>query len=480
MDAGNELVDLFLCHNGADKDWVEKLAEHIESETFDGRHNGRPLRVFFDKWDIDVGQNLILRINEGLAKARYVAVIISPEFLSAPWPTLEWTHVVADDPTNRKGRLIPLFRCDYSEKLKTRAELPAPLKTLNWIDFRRAAEFKRSYQKLIRKIRDQPPTRGKRRRPLASLTSPGTVLPSMEQDTSAAPDAIPDVVLGNLLPVEESPLTIWHAPTDARKNDDVRAKVKDAPPFILREKRLYTFADLTLASQKLREVIDIRDIKSQAVGRWKDDPVRWRWHIELLNRCLSSHLFSLPITRDEKHRYFFRPLMEGGDREWKNGDDPSRFVAARKVSPDGSKTFWVHQGADLSFQDLGDHLFLRIYPCYVFTSDGRQLLTGKTVGPLSMKWGGKERNAAILRHIIFWARTLTKGETKAEIQTGAKTIVLSGIPALARTNFGVDFDHIGFTSLLAQVEDELSLAADAALSGGFVPDEMSGEEESDV
>lgn len=199
----------------------------------------------------------------------------------------------------------------------------------------------------------------------------------------------------------------------------------------------------------------------------------------MLNKCLRNHFFGLPITRDEKHRYFFRPHKDGRDREWQNEKDPSRFVAAKKVSIDGSKTFWVHQGADLSFQALGDHLFLRIYPCYVFTSDGNQLLTGKTVGPLSMKWGGKERNAAILRHIIFWTRTLTKGQPKAEIQTGGKSIILSGIPALARTNFGVEFDHIGFSSLLAQVEDELSLAADAALSGGFVPDEMTGEEESD-
>ena len=88
-----------------------------------------------------------------------------------------------------------------------------------------------------------------------------------------------------------------------------------------------------------------------------------------------------------------------------------------------------------------------------------------------MKWGGKERNAAILRHIVFWSRTLGRQRTKIEIQTGAKPIILSGIPALARTQFGIDFDHIGFTSLLAQVEDELSLAADAALSGGLVPEE---------
>ncbi|MBX9584147.1 MAG: toll/interleukin-1 receptor domain-containing protein, partial [Gemmataceae bacterium] len=59
----------FLCHNGVDKEWVEKLAEQVESETFDGTPNGRRLRAWFDKWDIDKGENVIVRINDGLARA---------------------------------------------------------------------------------------------------------------------------------------------------------------------------------------------------------------------------------------------------------------------------------------------------------------------------------------------------------------------------------------------------------------------------
>ena len=69
-----ELIDIFLCHNRADKDWVRKLAEQIESETFDGRPHGRLLRVFFDEWDIDVGQHFLVKINEGLTVSRYCRV----------------------------------------------------------------------------------------------------------------------------------------------------------------------------------------------------------------------------------------------------------------------------------------------------------------------------------------------------------------------------------------------------------------------
>ena len=470
IDASGDAIDLFLCHNGADKDWVRELAEQVESETFDGLPNGRPLRVFFDEWDIDIGQNVLLKINNGLKQSRYVAVVVSPEFLDAPWPTLEWTHVVADDPTNRKGRLIPLFVRDYSAALQTRAELPAPLKTLNWIDFRRPAEFKRSYIRLIRKVRDQLPVRGKRRRPLAS-TSTVMSIPSIGQDTSAAPDIVSDVVLGNLLPVETYPSTIWSAPTEARRYDDLRGKVQNPPAYVLQDKRLYTFVDLTLPDHPFRTVTSQYDIQSHAVARWKGDPVRWRWFIDLLNRCIRISFFGLPVTRDKRGRFSFLP-KDNGDREWRNGSDPARMVAAKKTSVDGTKSFWVHHGAELSFQALGDQLFLCIDPCYVFTRDGRELLTGKTVGPLSVQWGGRERNASILRHIMFWSRTLSRQQTKIEMQSGAQPITISGIPALARTQFGIDFDQIGFTSLLAQVEDELSIAADAAMSGGLLHDDL--------
>src|SRR5687768_16138219 len=98
MAQQKEIVDVFLCHNAADKDWVRQLGEQLESETFDGTPSGRPLRVFFDEWDVDVGQNVPLHLSQGLSVSRYLAVVISPEMLEAPWPTLEWTHVVADDP----------------------------------------------------------------------------------------------------------------------------------------------------------------------------------------------------------------------------------------------------------------------------------------------------------------------------------------------------------------------------------------------
>ena len=460
MDTRKEIVDVFLCHNGADKDWVRKLAEQIESETFDGNPSGRPLKVWFDEWDINVGENFIRRINQGLSMARYVAVVISPEFLRADWPTLEWTHVVCDDPTNKKGRIIPLFLRDYSSALNETADLPAPFKSLNWIDFRKPLQFKRSYLKLIRRIRDLPAERGKRRRPLAMERAAPIAAP--EPRSSAAPDRVADVILGNLLPVESYPGTVWSAPTNARKNKDVWEVVKEPQPFILRGGRLYTFADLTAQNEPLRKVVDDADLVGDPIVHWVGNPDRWRWFIDLLHKSLRKHLGRLPIARYENRRYYFRPNRDGTARKWQNGPDPEREVAAFKPGVNGSPGFWVHQGADLRFQTLGDQIYLLIEPCYVFTLDGKEPLPGMRIGPLSMKWGGKERNAAILRHIMFWARTLTQAKPKVRIATGGKPIVISGIPAIARTKFGIEFDQIEVGSLLAQVQDELLQAATLA------------------
>jgi hypothetical protein len=109
-----ELKDAYICYNAADLEWVTRLAEQLESETIDGAANSRRLNVFFDKWDIGAGQSIIDRMNNGMNSARHVITVLSPEFLKADWPRFEWKHIVAQDPNNSRGRLIPILLRDRS------------------------------------------------------------------------------------------------------------------------------------------------------------------------------------------------------------------------------------------------------------------------------------------------------------------------------------------------------------------------------
>src|SRR6187399_571653 len=92
--------DLFLCHTGADKPWVEALAEKVESVPFDGRF----LRVVFDKWDFAHAKNIVLELEREIDVCRFIGVVLSKASITADWPTLERTIAVWSDPSGSKGR----------------------------------------------------------------------------------------------------------------------------------------------------------------------------------------------------------------------------------------------------------------------------------------------------------------------------------------------------------------------------------------
>src|SRR5438034_10655441 len=79
--------DIFLCHTGADKPWVETLAERIESL----RYKDRYLGVVFDKWDFGKGKNIVLEIERLIDECRFVGLVVSKAMLAAEWPTMERT-----------------------------------------------------------------------------------------------------------------------------------------------------------------------------------------------------------------------------------------------------------------------------------------------------------------------------------------------------------------------------------------------------
>src|SRR5580704_4995790 len=125
--------DIFLCHTGADKPWVEMLAQNIEAVTYRDRN----LAAVFDKWDFEKAGNIVLDIERFLDTVRFVGVVVSRAMLTAEWPTLERTIAVWSDPSGARGRVIPL--------LKENVTLPASLRVRNWIDFRDGSKFGESF-----------------------------------------------------------------------------------------------------------------------------------------------------------------------------------------------------------------------------------------------------------------------------------------------------------------------------------------------
>jgi hypothetical protein len=452
-----EQKDVYICYNGADLDWVRQLAEQVESETIDGNNASRRLTAFFDKWDIAPGQSLIDQMNAGMKAARHVIIVLSPEFLIADWPRFEWKHIVAQDPNNSQGRLIPILLRDLSKDGKQRIDLCAPFRDLRYIDCRKPSEFKRNFVELIRRVRNLPQERGRRLPPLAAAP----VLPVIAQpEVSWLADNVSDLLLSNLFPVVAMPAQIWNAPTKFRDKKEVWEVVSKAEPFILREKKIYTFANLAASETKLRTAVDTHAIgKPESRHDWFIREDRANWLMALLNSSLSKHLWVLKIKQDGKGRFFFTPGENNTERKWQMREGRPRTVAAKKENPATKTSFWVHHAARIKFKRVGERLFLSVEPLYLFTSDGSVAVAGKNAGKLSLLWGGRQQNPDVLRNLLFWGAVLANNEKAIRVKTGDKPVILSPIPASTQLDRGVAFDEIRIKALLAQDDADLDKAA---------------------
>jgi hypothetical protein len=114
--------DVFLSHNQADKPRVRRLAERLRAVG---------LRVWFDEWVIQPGDDIYLAIERGLEVSRTLVLCLSPAALGSDWVGLERSTVLFRDPSNAGRRFIPLLLAD--------CKLPDTLRRYKYVDFRQEA-----------------------------------------------------------------------------------------------------------------------------------------------------------------------------------------------------------------------------------------------------------------------------------------------------------------------------------------------------
>lgn len=464
-----DVIDLFLCHTGADKDWVRSLAERLEQE----EHEGRTLRVFFDEWDIAPGENILERIENGLRGARFVAVVISPAMTRAAWPTLEWQTQVYDDPNGKRARVIPLIVKKFDDTTKEPVDIPLPLRILRYLDFSAADRFALAYELLLARVRGQRPGRG--RGTIADAISTIGLVTGPE-----APDPLDEALLANLFP-SETPQVMYSAPTSAKKKKEVWDAVSgsDVPPFVIHGSRLYSFASLGSAIPKS---VLTGAMREESVKGWLADPDKSRLIIWLCNDALRQCCYHMRIRTPPANRHQYYPLT------WE--DEVRRFtwgkgkpITLAKVSRTGATPLGVHRSARMRFIAVGGRLHLLIEPGWFFTTDGATPLEGKQVGIFSVKWGGREGNDTVLRNTLMWARLLASGNEAISLPTGGIPIKVAVIPLHGRCNVGIASDGVNLEHVLSGESagevtdvDELDLVASAHRAGSI----ESGDEEFDA
>jgi len=106
----NQPVRLFICHASEDKrDFVEPLANALRAAGFD---------VWYDKFQLTLGANLLQKITEGLSSSDFGVVVLSRAFFNKKkWTENELGGLFALETTSRKI-ILPIWKDVGAEEIR--------------------------------------------------------------------------------------------------------------------------------------------------------------------------------------------------------------------------------------------------------------------------------------------------------------------------------------------------------------------------
>jgi TIR domain len=120
--------DIFICHASEDKPGVARpLADALR---------GEGLSVWFDEYELRIGDSLRRAIDDGIANARFGVVILSPSFFAKGWTNWELDGLVHRQLTGTDAVILPIWHevgarevGAYSPSLANVRALPSTLGT---------------------------------------------------------------------------------------------------------------------------------------------------------------------------------------------------------------------------------------------------------------------------------------------------------------------------------------------------------------
>jgi hypothetical protein len=127
---------VFLCHSSIDRTFTDRLAKALRDDD---------VPVWYDQWELEVGDSLTGRIEEGITGSAWVAIILSPTSVMSPWVRRELTASLALELASRDISLLPILLQD--------CDMPLFLWDKVYADFR--SDFDAGLRSVLRRVRDK-------------------------------------------------------------------------------------------------------------------------------------------------------------------------------------------------------------------------------------------------------------------------------------------------------------------------------------
>ena len=100
-DAPDRAFDVFVSHASEDKDAVVRPLANALRE--------RDLRVWYDEFEMRIGDSLRRKIDRGLVACRFGVVVLSPSFFAKGWPNYELDGLVTREVSGGDQLILPVW-----------------------------------------------------------------------------------------------------------------------------------------------------------------------------------------------------------------------------------------------------------------------------------------------------------------------------------------------------------------------------------
>jgi hypothetical protein len=125
--------EVFVSYSSKDRRFAERLAGDLV---------GYGVRVWWDQWEMQVGDSLIAKIQEGIQASSWLTVVLSPASVASNWVKRELASALADEISTDRVRVLPLLLAD--------CELPPFLRDKLYADFR--VSYEAGLEVLLRRL----------------------------------------------------------------------------------------------------------------------------------------------------------------------------------------------------------------------------------------------------------------------------------------------------------------------------------------
>ena len=92
--------DAFISYSRHDQVFVRKLVDRLK------KHG---ISIFYDEADIALGDSLIDSLSQAIQNAKYVLVVMSPDYFAGSWATKELDLARNQEFENKQTKVIPLL-----------------------------------------------------------------------------------------------------------------------------------------------------------------------------------------------------------------------------------------------------------------------------------------------------------------------------------------------------------------------------------